>query len=46
MIGELIDKLMVVLGVVGLIAAFRYMDGKAKARKRYRKTKYKQYKID
>lgn len=44
--GELMDILMVVLGLVGLIAAFRYMDGRAKARKKFRKPKYKQFKID
>lgn len=43
---EVMDKIMFVLGIAGFVAAFSYMDGRAKARKKYRKPKYKQFKID
>jgi|GEM_PF-4433347 len=45
-VGELFNKATVVLTVTGISLAFRYLDGRAKARKKYRKPKYKQYKLD
>ena len=43
---ELINKGMVLLTIIGVIASLRYLDGRALARKKFRKPKYKQYKID
>jgi len=44
--GEILDKFMIIVFFIGLIAAFRYLDGRARARKKFRKPKYKQYKLD
>lgn len=43
--GELMDKATMVLTISGFILAFRYLDGRAKARKKFRKPKYKSYKL-
>lgn len=44
--GEVMDRFMILFVLAGLVAAFRYLDGRAKARKKFRKPKYKHYKID
>lgn len=44
--GEIMDKFMVFFVLMGLLAAFRYLDGRARAAKKFRKPKYKQFKLD
>jgi len=44
--GEVMDRFMIFIVLLGLVAAFYYLDGRAKVRKKYRKPKYKNYKID
>jgi len=45
-LGALMGKFMSIVCLIGIIGAFRYLDGKAKARNKFRKPKYKQFKID
>lgn len=45
-ISEFIDKVMVFAAIAGIFASFRYLDNRARARKKFRKPKYKQYKIE
>ena len=44
--GVIIDRFMTVLAILGIVLSFRYLDGRALARKKFRKPKYKQFKID
>lgn len=44
--GEVVNSLMILMFIGGIFLAFRYLDGRAKARKKYRKPKYKQFKVD
>lgn len=44
-IAEIINRVMYVAAAAGVFQAFRYLDGRAKARKKFRKPKYKSYKL-
>lgn len=45
-LNELINKGVMIFAVFGIVLSFRYLDGRAKASKKFRKPKYKQYKLD
>ena len=45
-LNEIINKIVIAFSLAGIVLAFRYLDGRAKARKKFRKPKYKQYKLD
>lgn len=43
---ELLNNTMLIFFLIGVLISFRYLDGRARARKKFRKPKYKQFKID
>lgn len=45
-LNEIINKMVIIFTVLGIFLSFRYLDGRVKARKKFRKPKYKQYKLD